>query len=132
MNLGSDGRGVFRFRVEHIFHTINSHSRRKYVGGFRLFHCSANKPSGWTKEARRGVEHVRGAFRRASTPALDARLESSHLERLDPVEGCRPSSALTAPARARALPNTLHYYAMQPQRNKMLQMMQSHRTNTYK
>lgn len=56
---------------------IVSEALRKYVGGFRLFHCSANKPSGWTKAAcRADDEHVRVGFRLASTLSHEA----SHLE----------------------------------------------------
>lgn len=51
-----------------------THSRDKHgaqcrntSGGFRLFHCSANKPSGWTKAVC--DEHLRARFRRQHTRA---------------------------------------------------------------
>lgn len=54
-----------------------------------FFHCSANKPSGWTKAARRRrSEHVRAA---SAAPALSASepARASSLRRLECLEKSR-------------------------------------------
>lgn len=59
--------GDYYFEIKVFFYFLSWGLIRKYVRGFRLFHCSANKPSGWTKAGCRDEEHVRAGFRRAST-----------------------------------------------------------------
>lgn len=66
---------------------------QKYVGGFRLFHCSANKPSGWTKAACRDDEHVRVRFRRASTLSPQVEPPRALSPRLEPPRVPREPSA---------------------------------------
>lgn len=87
MNSKLTGSGVHYFRImpyflrdKYFFLWVIAEALQKYVASFRLFHCSANKPSGWTKAACRDDKHVRARFRRASTLRPRARATSSRLE----------------------------------------------------